>query len=237
MPPGRRATKLPATSPSPCHRRPVRPVRPVPDETRHCSPGLALTILSPRLMVAEVPISSVSKATRCRYALRDIFGTSRHRLTALGERVPAVRTAARGGRPSPHAGRRHARDRRGTGRRQAPADAFDGCRRAFHSTSGFGRRVDEDRRPPGFGAIRAALHRPVSSAFGLRAREFDLQVPRVLRSPGDWTSHVVPPPGILHWTHVAVPLAEVAHGWVHPADGRLRRSRRGRRHAGRMGRL
>lgn len=134
----------------------------------------------------------------------------------------------------PHAGRRHARDRRGTGRRQAPADAFDGCRWAFHSTSGFGRRVDEDRRPPGFGAIRAALQRPVSSAFGLRAREFDLQVPRVLRSPGDWTSHVVPPPGILHWTHVAVPLAEVAHGWVHPADGRLRRSRRGRRHVGRM---
>ncbi len=31
--------------------------------------------------------------------------------------------------------------------------------------------------------------RPVSCGFGLRAREYVLQVPRILRSPGGWPSH------------------------------------------------
>lgn len=31
---------------------------------------------------------------------------------------------------------------------------------------------------------------------------------------------VIPDPDILRWPHVAVPLADVAPDWVHPADGR-----------------
>jgi 2-amino-4-hydroxy-6-hydroxymethyldihydropteridine diphosphokinase len=60
--------------------------------------------------------------------------------------------------------------------------------------------------------------------YAPRTIDLDLVVFGDLVLPGDGADPVLPDPEITMWPHVALPLADLAPGYVHPVDGRSLRA-------------